>query len=749
MRTAVFSIISPNYRHSVRVLMASAAKHQPEWDRFVLLVGGAAGEDRDRESFITVPLEDLPLPNPRQFCFRYSILELNTAVKPWMFAYLFARGYDRVVFIDPDVVIYSPLIEIDEASPETFLVLTPHMTGFGEGGEHPFERTILQAGIYNLGFLAVTRRPPLERFLAWWQGKLEYQCVADTERGLFVDQKWMDLTPGLFAGVMILRHDGYNVAYWNLRQRTVVGDSANATVNGQPLRFFHFSGFDPADPGMVSRHDATLMVADAGGVDKLIKDYVAAIRAAGYESFRNAPYSFGTFADGTRLPDVVRIAYRNSSKLQSACGADPFEHPEVFRGIRVPSRGPRTSKIAARAYRSLSLARPLVRLFPKSLRTALREFLLGRKESAPRTTRPESSLLPGLNIAGYITHDTGVGESARLCQKSCDAAGLPNHLIDVGVRDGLAQQPVYRASVFHVNADQLPAVYSEMAALFRASACNIGVWHWELPELPDAWIASADPLDEIWAPSAFVQSAISRKVSIPVVHMPHGIEVTDIEPCSPEELGVPPGRFTFLCMFDFSSVVHRKNPLAAVEAFGRAFAGSPATALLIKTSHADRHPKEYAELQNRLRGIPNVYLTDRMLSRARVNGLISACDSVVSLHRSEGFGLILAEAMYLGKPVVATGWSGNMDFMNSGNSCPIAYELVTLDRTHHYYAAGQQWAEPDIDHAAHLMRRVFEDPDFRTQISERGRETIRSQFSPAAAGLRYRKRLAFLGLMKG
>jgi glycosyltransferase involved in cell wall biosynthesis len=749
MRTAVFSIISPNYRHSVRVLMASAAKHQPEWDRFVLLVGGAAGEDRDRESFTTVPLEDLPLPNPRQFCFRYSILELNTAVKPWMFAHLFARGYDRVVFIDPDVVIYSPLVEIDEASPETFLILTPHMTGFTEGGEHPFERTILQAGIYNLGFLAVTRRPPLERFLAWWKEKLEYQCVVDTERGLFVDQKWMDLTPGLFAGVMILRHDGYNVAYWNLRQRAVVGDSANATVNGQPLRFFHFSGFDPADPGMVSRHYGAMAVADMGDAAKLFEDYRAAILAAGYESFRNAPYAFGTFAGGTRLPDIVRIAYRNSSKLQLAGGADPFEHPEVFRGIHAISRGPRAARIAARAYRSLSRARPLVLLFPKPLRTALREFLLGRKESAPRTTRPESSLLPGLNIAGYITHDTGVGESARLCQKSCDAAGLPNHLIAVGVRDGLARQPIYRASVFHVNADQLPAVYSEMAELFRAGAYNIGVWHWELPELPDAWIASADPLDEIWAPSAFVQSAVSRKVSIPVVHMPHGIEVTEIEPCSPEELGVPPGRFMFLCMFDFSSVTHRKNPLAAVEAFGRAFAGSPPTALLIKTSHGDRHPEELANLKERLRGIPNVYLTDRMLPRPRVNGLLAACDSVVSLHRSEGFGLILAEAMYLGKPVVATGWSGNMDFMNSGNSCPVNYELVTLDRTYQYYTAGQQWAEPDVDHAAHLMRRVFEDANFRTEISERARRTIQSQFSPAAAGQRYRKRLAFLGLMKG
>jgi glycosyltransferase involved in cell wall biosynthesis len=118
---------------------------------------------------------------------------------------------------------------------------------------------------------------------------------------------------------------------------------------------------------------------------------------------------------------------------------------------------------------------------------------------------------------------------------------------------------------------------------------------------------------------------------------------------------------------------------------------------------------------------------------------------VLSLHRAEGFGLVLAEAMALGKPVVATGWSGNMDFMNDRNSCPVGYELVTLDRTHLDYHAGQQWAEPDVDHAAHLMRRLIDDEVSRAETGERAAETIRSNFSPAAAGRRYRRRLALLG----
>lgn len=746
MNTAVFSIVSPNYRHYARVLMGSLKRNHPEWDRFVLLVGEPSSSTPEEELFTAVRLETLPLPNPRQFCFRYTLLELNTAVKPWMFEQLFERGYDRVVYLDPDIFVYSPLVELDASPSETFLTLTPHLTGSIGGDGHPSERAILQSGAYNLGFLAVRRRPSLARFLAWWQAKLEFQCVSEIERGLFVDQKWMDLAPGLFPDVQILRHDGYNVAYWNLRQRTVVGNGNSISVNGQPLRFFHFSGIDPSSPRLVSKYD-TLTLDDVGHAGKLVEDYTGVLRESGHEWHRKAPYAYGAFADGTPLANATRIAYRESSELQAACGSDPFEHADLFREFREPAkRGEATAHAAWRTYDVLSRVRPLVKLIPGDLRRSMREFLLGRRD--PVHTRRKMSLPAGLNIVGYTTRDTGVGESARLCQTACEAAALPSDLIDVDSTDALTQEANYRASVYHVNADMTLAVHNQISHVFEASAYNIGVWHWELPELPDEWIASAEPLDEIWAPSAFIQSAISRKVTIPVVHMPHGLEVTDIEACSPEELGVPQGRFTFLCMFDLASSVARKNPFGAVEAFRRAFPEQSSAALLIKVSQAALHREKHAELEKRLRGIPNVYLTDRMLPRARVNGLVAACEAIVSLHRSEGFGLIPAEAMYLGKPVVATGWSGNMDFMNGTNSCPVGYELVTLDENDGPYRVGQQWAEPDLDHAAHLMRRLIEDPAYRIQISARAKETMRTQFSPRVAGLRYRARLEFLELLK-
>ena len=736
MRTALFSIISPNYRHFARVLMDSVRQHHPEWDRHVLVVGET--EPVPEPLFESHSLDALQLPDPRAFCFRYTLLELNTAVKPWMFGHLFARGYDRVIYLDPDILIYSPLAELEN---DAFLTLTPHLTGFIGGDlDHPSERTVLLAGAYNLGFLAVTRKPALAPFLDWWKDKLEFQCVVATERGLFVDQKWIDLAPGLFDDVAILRHDGYNVAYWNLGQRRVTG----RTVNDQPLRFFHFSGFDPAFPNMVSKHDHRRRLTDIGDARALIDDYSAALHAAGYgEELRGARYAYGFFDDGTPIPDAAREAYRNSPELQAKCGADPFAHPELFTSIR-DTRGVVPSPMRIASYKLLSRARPIVRLFPRSVRTSMRELFLGRRE---RSRTPDATLEAGLNVVGYVGRDTGVAESARLCIKSCDAAGLPRHVIDIDARDRFAERAVCRASIFHVNADMTPAMENHFPHILDASSYNIGVWHWELPELPDAWIESAAPLDEIWAPSAFVQSAVSRKVSIPVVHMPHGIAVTEIEECIPEELGVPAGSFVFLCMFDFDSVVQRKNPLGAAEAFRRAFGDDPRASLLIKAAHASTHAAEYAELQERLRGMSNVYLVDRMLPRARVNGLVAACDGVLSLHRAEGFGLTLAEAMQLGKPVVATAWSGNVDFMNGGNSYPVAYELVTLERTFHCYEAGQQWAEPDLEHAARLLREVVDDDAGRARVAARARETMRDSFSPRAAGERYRRRLKILGLM--
>ncbi|HEX3580641.1 MAG TPA: hypothetical protein VH087_02685 [Thermoanaerobaculia bacterium] len=376
MRTAVCSVISPNYRPFARVLMTSVQSHEPEWDRYVLVTGGDATVG-DAEPFDTVAIDLIGLPDINDLSFRYSMIELDTAVKPWLIAHLFERGYDRVIYLDPDIVVYSRLAELDRDDPP-FITLTPHLTTPVEDEAHARERSILLAGAWNLGFLAVTRDPQLDAFLTWWKGRLARACVVEPEQGLFADQKWIDLVPGLFDRVAALRHEGYNVAYWNLRQRNVTRDAAGAFhVNGQPLRFFHFSGFNPSVPSQVSRHDVSQKVASTGDAASLFEAFTKAVKAAGHESFRRARYAYGEFSDGSRIVDAARIAYRRSLDLQERAAGNPFAHPELFRGIKQSKRA-FSARAAFQAYHFLSRARPIVRLLPRRLRTAMREGLLGR-----------------------------------------------------------------------------------------------------------------------------------------------------------------------------------------------------------------------------------------------------------------------------------------------------------------------------------------------------------------------------------
>ena len=323
-RFAVCTIASKNYLARVRVLAASLRRHNPDVPLFMLLADRADGcFDPAAEPFEVLTLDDLGLDDARRFCFKYSILELNTAVKPHLLRLLFARhGFDRLLFLDPDILVTHDLTDVAARLERHHIVLTPNLTTPYAGARVPDETSLLQTGVYNLGFLAVRRGAPFDRFAEWWARRLYTGCQNAIERGLFVDQKWMDLAPAYFEGVYIDRHPGLNVAHWNLDERAVTWAGDRPLVNGEPMYFFHFSGFDPAKPTL-THATFTISHRPLGAAQRLVDEYRAALLAAGHQEIRKWPYAFATFDNGVPIPDRARRRYLELGPAAAAFG-DPF-----------------------------------------------------------------------------------------------------------------------------------------------------------------------------------------------------------------------------------------------------------------------------------------------------------------------------------------------------------------------------------------------------------------------------------------
>jgi glycosyltransferase involved in cell wall biosynthesis len=241
-----------------------------------------------------------------------------------------------------------------------------------------------------------------------------------------------------------------------------------------------------------------------------------------------------------------------------------------------------------------------------------------------------------------------------------------------------------------------------------------------------------------------VRQSIAAKATVPVLIMPHAIEFKVPADAIRAQFGLPADDFLFLVMYDLNSSQERKNPQAAIKAFQAAFPNPKGVKLVVKIHSADKNPEDFLALQASLENVPGIILINRMLDRDELRALENLCDCFVSLHRSEGFGLGLAESMYLGKPVIGTNWSGNLVFMNADNACMVDYQLVEVEKTSGPYKKGQKWAEPDYLHAASWMKKIVEDSGFRTQIALKGQARIIDDFSCLEIGRLYEKRLRAL-----
>lgn len=328
------TIVSPNYLAYARTLSASYLAQHPGHRFFVLIVADLPVSEKkffEIDEFTPVMLAEIGLEDVRREGMKYDILELNTNVKPTFMKHLLrAFHLDTLVYLDPDIFVYGPLSPVFEAlNAGASAIVTPHMTTPVDDGKLPGEQEMLYNGSYNLGFFAVRQCNQSRDLLDWWERRCLDLGFSEGRTGLFVDQKWINLAPGLFDRVAILRHAGCNVAFWNLHERVLSESAEGYLVNAAArLCFFHFSGIVVDDPAMLSKNTNRFTLADRPDLTKLFAEYKAAVRANRDATREAVPYGFDRFTDGTT---VTRLARRIYSKHQPRwAGQDPFDAAGEF-----------------------------------------------------------------------------------------------------------------------------------------------------------------------------------------------------------------------------------------------------------------------------------------------------------------------------------------------------------------------------------------------------------------------------------
>lgn len=769
------TIVAKNYLSHARVLAASLREHHPDGRFTVLVIDDPEGRfDPAGEPFDVLGLGDLGLPDVEAMATRYDVLELSTAVKPWLLRTLLDRD-DHVLYLDPDIAIYGSLEPLAAAARTRGLVLTPHsLTPMPRDGKKPSEADILIAGAYNLGFIGLGVRDAAHAMLDWWSERLVTDCVVDPARGFFVDQRWIDLVLGIVSEFEIVRDPGYNVAYWNLFARTLGKDGDRYTVDGVPLRFFHFSGYDPRTPHLLSKHQNRIRLENDPVLGELCADYGARLQREGFAEVIEWPYTYARTPGGVALDRTLRRAW--ATAVQAGDLEAPLFTAEGERAfldwLAEPAPDAGTTGVNRFMWLHWLARDDLQRAFPVLHRDGaglVEWFQLrgveqlsvppGLVPPGPGTPPATAEAAPaparrvqlGVNVAGYLRSEHGVGEVARQVISALDAADVP--LYPVGVvasasRQGHAfaagtpDEAPYPINLLCVNADQTTSFAHQAGTRFFAARRTIGWWWWEVAGLPAEWSGAFDVVDEVWAGSRFIAGNLAAISPVPVVRIPTPVALPPDVYADRQSLGLPPG-FLFLFTFDHNSVFERKNPLGVIEAFRAAFADPDADGprLVIRSINADRFPREHRRLVDAAADRDDIVVMDRYLSAVEKNRMLASCDCYVSLHRAEGFGIGMAEAMLLGKPVIATAWSGSADFVLDDHSYPVGHRLVAIGPGNEPYPSDGCWAAPDVEQAARHMREVVEHPEEAAARGARAAEFIRTQHSPAAAGAAMRARL--------
>jgi hypothetical protein len=764
-RIAIFTICSNNYMPFAHVLLASVRRHHPEATLFLCLADRKVNSPAFYgHGWTVIEASDLAIPDFPSFAFRYDIMEFNTALKPFMFMHLLDDcGFDDVIYFDPDIELFAPLVPVLTLLREgSSFVFTPHLCAPSENPQEPNDLSIMRAGSYNLGFLAVSNTEETIDLIGWWARRLRYQCINDQPAGIFVDQKFMDLIPSFAAKAAICRDTALNVAYWNLEQRRLDRTESGWLVDGAPLIFFHFSGFDPHRLDRLSKHDPRFVANIPQPLQTLMNEYAERLFAEGHGRFPGAGYAYSKFASGTLIHPVIRAMFRD---WHAYWGSDPFEDYEAFlqlpwpeascevpaytvtnfmrflQGV-VPSLGrfdPRLPEDAARlvlwfvndAIATLGLDAALVE--PAAAR-------LGRlRTSSARVPAKPVDHEMEVSISAPLHHGGQAAQSGQLAFQTLLAAGFSVEMWDTATLHGdtSAQTPVQITYLAAADLEQTARSWPSRDSdeTFRILA---PIWDW-LP-FPSASISKSvlRGADEIWAPSRFTQLALAGQTDCPVIHMPLPI-VVHPDPALPVcRTGVPAGRFSFFSHIGALPDRGEADAHATIHAFRMAFPRPGHAFLVLASGDSPLSATACGALLSEIDGDPDILLLTARPAEGALQSLIASCSAFLSLHKGLGTARSIGQAMLLGRPVIATDYSASRDLLTASTGFPLSYRLVSN--------GGRSWAEADIAQTAWVMRQLAAQPEQAAPLVAAARAKVESHHSIAAVATLQRARLTMLGM---
>jgi len=678
-----------------------------------------------------------------------------------------SESEQTVLVMRPGVLLISrPAAIIAGAVASGLCLLARAPLAFRADGRWPGAEDAARAGSYSPALLAL--HGPQDELLDLWER------TADQPNG--VGDRWLDVAAASLSHRTI-RDVAVLLSSWSLAPTHLVDagsvpGNARLRLDGREVVAVDLSGFDPRKPWLLAANvpgDPRARLSEHPALAQFVATTAGELLAdtGAWQSDRAGAWDLSTTSLGTVIDAPLREVYRSADAAPNgAAGSppDPFD-PEAADALRTWLTEPAADGGPGRYLCAIYRARPdLQRTFPGVPGRDSAAFLAwargyGTSEgypseliepavAAPRASRaaPRGRLTPGVNVVGFLRGELGIGESARLMLGALRAARVPCATVAINRHLASRQNARYddeattTAGAFDttlicVNADLTPAV-AAMIPDSLARSYRIGMWYWEVEDFPATQHGGFDQVDEVWVASDFVRGAIEAQSPVPVRTVTPPLPQRGAPPTiARAELGLPERPF-FLFSFDYLSTAERKNPMGLVEAFTTAFAPGEGPLMVIKSINADRRPGEAERLRLRAADAPDVLLLEDYLAATHRDALVALCDCYVSLHRSEGLGLTMAEAMAWGKPVIATGYSGNLQFMTDQNSFLVPWTPTTIPPGAEPYPAGGIWADPDLGAAARLMRSVIDEPEIAAARGARAAADIATLHSPAAAGAR-------------